>query len=129
MSQSGTMHVGTGGGAGRVSMGDLHITKYTDKASPMLMLAACTGRHFKEAVLTIRKAGDKPLEYNVFTLKDVLVSSVAAGGAGGDKGERLTEEIALNFASIKQSYTQQKADGSADASIEATFNVAQNCAE
>ncbi len=37
--QSGTTHVGSGGGAGKVSVQDLSITKYIDKSSPTLFSA------------------------------------------------------------------------------------------
>ena len=34
MSQTGTMHVGGGGGAGKVDVQDISLTKYVDKATP-----------------------------------------------------------------------------------------------
>ena len=81
MSQSGTTHMGKGGGAGKVSVNDLSITKLVDKGSPMLMISCCNGKHFKEGVLTVRKAGEKPLEYLKITMKEVLVSSISTGGS------------------------------------------------
>jgi type VI secretion system secreted protein Hcp len=63
MSQSGTTHMGGGGGAGKVNVQDLSLTKYVDKASPNLVMATCNGKHYKEALLTVRKAGEKPIEY------------------------------------------------------------------
>ena len=124
MSQSGTTHLGSGGGAGKVAVNDLHITKYVDKASPNLHLACCTGKHYDQALLTIRKAGDKPVEYYKLTLEEVLVSSVSMGGQGSD--DRLTENVTLNFAKFKQEYVPQKPDGSGDAAIEGTFHIAKN---
>jgi hypothetical protein len=44
MSQSGTFHVGGGSGAGKVNVQDISITKYVDKASPILMLFCCRAR-------------------------------------------------------------------------------------
>jgi len=38
-----------GGGAGRVSMQDLHFTTTVSKASPSLMLHCATGQHIKNA--------------------------------------------------------------------------------
>src|ERR1700675_3359727 len=69
ISQSGTTHMGTGGGAGKVSVQDMSITKYIDKASPVLQLSVCNGKHFDQALLTVRKAGEKPLEYLKITTK------------------------------------------------------------
>jgi type VI secretion system secreted protein Hcp len=125
--QSATTHLGSGGGAGKVAVQDLHITKHLDKSSPRLMLACCTGKHYEEGLLTVRKAGDKPVEYLKLTLKEVLISSVSVAGHGAD--DRLTENITLNFAQFKQEYTPQKADGSGDAAIEGTFNIAKNVKE
>lgn len=124
MSQSGTTHMGGGGGAGKVSVNDLSLTKYVDKSSPTLMLATCGGKHFKEALLTVRKAGEKPLEYIKITMKEVLVSSISTGGSGGE--DRLTENITLNFAEFKIAYTPQKPDGSGDAAVEAAYHIAKN---
>ena len=124
MSQSGTTHTGTGGGAGKVNVQDLSVTKYIDKASPNLVLACCVGKHYPDALLTVRKAGEQPLEYLKITMKDVLVTSVTTGGSHGE--DRLTETVALNFAEFKIEYAPQKADGSGDAAIVAAFNIAKN---
>ena len=53
MSNSGTAHAGTGAGAGKVNVQDLSFTKWIDKSSPDLMLAACNGKHFPTAILTV----------------------------------------------------------------------------
>lgn len=124
MSQSGTTHVGGGGGAGKVSVQDISLTKYVDKSSPVLMLSCCNGKHFKEAVLVVRKAGEKPLEYIKITMKEVIVSNISTGGSGGE--DRLTENVTLNFAEFKIEYTPQKPDGSGDAAVEAAWNIAEN---
>ncbi len=124
MSQTGTTHNGPGGGAGKVSVSDLTITKNTDLASPALMLACCTGKHYKEALLTVRKAGEKPLEYFKLTLKDIIVTNYSPAGAQGDA--QLAEHLSLNFAEFKVEYTPQKPDGSGGASVEASYHIAQN---
>jgi len=124
MSQTGTTHTGGGGGAGKVSVQDLHITKHVDKASPILELACCNGKHYKEALLTVRKAGEHPLEYLKITMKEVLISSYSTGGSGG--GDRLTENLSLNFAEFKTVYTPQDASGKGGATIEAAYNIAKN---
>jgi len=125
MSQSGTTHTGGGGGAGKVNVQDLSITKYVDGASNALLLACCKGTHIDEALLTVRKAGDHPLEYIKLTLKEVIVSSVSTGGSGGE--DRLTENVSLNFASYKFEYQPQDAKGAAAGGPKiAAFNIAEN---
>ena len=56
MSQSGTTHLGSGGGSGKVSVQDITLTKYVDAASPALLLGCCKGTHLDEAVLDSRMA-------------------------------------------------------------------------
>ena len=124
LSQSGTFSQGAGGGAGKVSVQDISFTKYVDASSTALMVAACKGTHIKQATLTVRKAGDKPLEYIKITLDSVLVSSLSTGGSGGE--DRLTENVSLNFARFKYAYSPQKADGSPDAAKEAGWDIAKN---
>ncbi|MCW7540745.1 type VI secretion system tube protein Hcp [Aquabacterium sp. A7-Y] len=124
MSQSGTTHLGGGGGSGKVSVQDISLTKYVDKSSPTLMLACCNGKHYKEAVLTVRKAGEKPLEYIKITMKEVLISNLSTGGSGGE--DRLTENVTLNFAEFKIEYAPQKPDGTGEAVVEAAWNIAEN---
>lgn len=124
MSQSGTTHTGPGGGAGKVDVQDLSFTHYIDKSSANLMMLCCNGKHFEEATLVVRKAGEMPLEYLILTMKGGLISSVSTGGSGGE--DRLTENITLNFSEFKTEYVPQMADGSGDASIIIGWNIAKN---
>jgi type VI secretion system secreted protein Hcp len=126
MSQNGTTHTGGGSGAGKVSVQDMSITKYVDQASPKLQLFCCNGKHIKEAVLVVRKAGENPLEYIKVTMSDLIVTSVQTGGSGGE--DRLTENVALNFATVKFEYTPQKPDGSGGTAIPYTWKISQNIA-
>jgi type VI secretion system secreted protein Hcp len=109
MSNSGSFHVGGGGGAGKVNMQDLSVTKWVDISSPVLQLYCANGDHFSKAVLTVRKSGKKPLEYIKILMEQVMVTSVSTGGSGGE--DKLTENITLNFAKVKFEYQQQNDDG------------------
>lgn len=124
LSQSGSTHVGAGSGAGKASFQDISITKYVDKASATLMEYVATGEHIAKAKLVVRKAGGKPLEYVILDLKDLIVSSYATGGSGGE--DMLTEQLTLNFAEVKVSYVPQNADGSGAAAIDFGFNIPEN---
>jgi len=127
MSNSGTFHSGSGGGAGKVNVQDLSFTKYIDKASAPLMLACCNGRHLDEAVLTVRKAGEKPLEYLKITMTGVMVTAVSTGGSGGE--DRLTENVTLNFAKVKTEYFMQNAKGGKDTGGQMSWDIAANSNE
>jgi len=125
-SQSGTTHMGSGGGAGKVNVQDLSITKWVDKATPILFKTMCEGSHIKEIVLTVRKAGGKPVEYLKLTLIDTIITSLSTGGSGGE--DRLTENLTINFAKFKLDYVPQKEDGSALPAVQMTWNIASNTA-
>lgn len=124
LSQSGTTHMGGGGGSGKVSVQDLSFTHYIDSASHRLITGCCDGTHYPEAKLTVRKAGKTPVEYVKITLTEVLVTSVSDGGSGGE--DRLTENVTLNFSQFKYEYTPQKPDGTPDTVKETTWNIAEN---
>jgi type VI secretion system secreted protein Hcp len=124
MSNSGTAHVGGGAGAGKVNVQDLSFTKYIDKSSTTLQLACCKGTHYDTATLVVRKAGDKPLEYITITMKEVYITAVSTGGSGGE--DRLTENVTLNFASVKVEYQEQQKDGSGKKAPEMSWSVAEN---
>jgi type VI secretion system secreted protein Hcp len=124
MSNHGTGHVGGGSGSGKVNVQDLSFTKYVDSATTNLALYCASGKHFKEGLLTVRKAGDKPVEYLKISMHNILISSVTTGGSGGE--DRLTENVTLNFSKVKVEYTPQKADGSPDSTKTIGWDIAAN---
>ncbi|NML24766.1 Hcp family type VI secretion system effector [Zoogloea dura] len=124
LSQSGSTHVSTGGGSGKVNVQDLSFTKWVDSASTALIISCCKGTHIDEAKLTVRKAGDSPLEYIKITLKDVLVSAVTTGGSGGE--DRLTENVTLNFGQFKVEYTPQDKKGAGGGTKTAAWDIPAN---
>jgi type VI secretion system secreted protein Hcp len=124
MAQHGSGHVGGGSGSGKVSVQDLTFTKYLDKSTPDLMLSCCNGKHFPEAKLTVRKAGENPLEYLLITMNDVLITSLGTGGSGHE--DRLTEHVTLNFAKVKVEYTEQTEKGAAGAKPKMGWDIEAN---
>ncbi len=124
LEQLGAGGSGGGAGAGKVSVHDLSLTMKSSKASPQLMMAVASGKHLKEAVLTVRKAGKDQAEFFKITLSDVLVSSYQV--AGGGSSSLPSDQISLNFAKIKMQYFPQKADGSLGAPVEGVFDIKGN---
>ncbi len=121
---SGTMHIGAGGGSGKVNVQDISVTKFVDKASPKLMEAVCEGKHIPECTLVVRKAGGTPVEYLTIIMKECLISSYSTGGSGGE--DRLTENLSINFAKFEQKYVPQTATGKADSPIPFAWNIEAN---
>jgi type VI secretion system secreted protein Hcp len=126
MSQSGSTHMGGGGGAGKANFQDLSFTKYVDKASNALMTALAKGSHIDKVTLLVRKAGEGQQKYIEIDMETVIVTSVSTGGSGGE--DRLTENVTLNFAKVKFAYALQGAKGAVAADAEFNWDIAKNAA-
>ena len=125
VSNSGTTHMGGGGGSGKANFQDISCTKYIDASSHALLGACATGEHFDKAVLTVRKAGKTQQPYVTITMEEVMVVSVTTGGSGGE--DRLTENLSLNFAKVKFEYFQQDEKGVVSKTAKAmTYDIASN---
>ena len=122
--QSRPSGTGGGAGAGKVKMSDFSFTARTTKASPQLFLSCAQGKHLKEAILTVRKAGGSQQEYLIIKLNDVLVSAYALGSAEGESEPH--DAFSLNFIKLSYDYKPQKADGSLDAPVHAGWDLTKN---
>lgn len=126
MNQTGSNAAGGGGGAGKVSVHDICITKLVDKSTPGLMMACCNGKHIPDGLITVRKAGEKPLEYLKIKLLDVLVSSVNNNGSSAGQADGIAENVALNFGKFHVEYLLQKPDGSGQPGGELGWDIKAN---
>ncbi len=127
LSQSGAPHAGVGAGAGKASFQDLSFTKWMDQATPKLMAALASGKRIPTAVLTVRKAGRKATEFYLIELKNVLVTSLGAGGAAGE--DRFSENVGFGFDQIQVTYLATSAtDPGNPGGLKSTFSwdVAKN---
>jgi type VI secretion system secreted protein Hcp len=124
VSQPGSMGSGTGGGQGKASFQDFTFVHNMDKASPNLLKACATGKHYPEASVTARKAGEGQKEYLVFKFSDVLITSVSPGGSSGS--DALQEQVSMQFTKVELEYKPQKADGSLDAGVFFKYDVKAN---
>ena len=121
VSQTGTVHHGSGGGAGRPTFHDLTFTHHVDRASPLLMKACATGSRLPDARITVRRAGAGHHEHLVVTLGDVLVTSVSTSVT--DEGDSALEAVVLAFATVDLEYTPEKPDGSPDTGVHFTYDL------
>jgi hypothetical protein len=92
---------GGGGGAGKVAVHDISITKHVDKASPTLFKYCANGQHIKQGTITLRKAGKT---YLTIKLTDVLISSYQTGGSA--HADQPTESLSLNFTKVQYIYSK-----------------------
>jgi len=126
MVQSGTTHLGKGGGGGKVAVNDITFSKYVDEATPKLIKLCTTGAHKPKATLTVRKAGgDSPVDYLKIEMNTVMISSYNTGGAN-DGLDRVQETISLNFAKFTVTYTPQDESGAGAGADPFAFDIAQN---
>jgi len=124
MTQTGTTHLATGGGAGKVSVHDISFTKRADPASNQIHQMCCSGKHFDKAVFTMRKAGGKPVEFMKIELHDIIISSVNSSIA--PESETFVENVSLNFAKFKLIFTPQDKDGNPTAEMPAGWHIPEN---
>ena len=126
MSQSGSTHMGGGGGAGKANFQDLSFTKYIDSATQALMGALAKGSHIDKVTLLVRKAGEGQHNYVQIDMQEVIVSSLSTGGSGGE--DRLTENVTLNFATVAFDYFKQDAKGAVASAGIFKWKIAENIA-
>jgi type VI secretion system secreted protein Hcp len=114
---------GGGGGAGRAQFQDFHFTMRVSKASPQLFLACASGKHIKEANLSVRRAQKQQVEYLKIKLTDLLVTSFQEADSDGEVPQ---ESIAFAFSRIQLEYHPQSARGSGGAAITAGWDLSKN---
>lgn len=126
MSNSGTTHMATGGGGGKVNVADISFTKLVDLASNDLMLRCANGSHIDTGRLTVRKSGgDAPVEYLTIDFGMIMVTSYSTGGSK-DGLDRITENFSLNFRTFEITYKTQESSGIDGAGQTFGWNVATN---
>lgn len=118
----------TGMSGGKVSLSSFSIMKKTDNSSPTLFQACCTGTHYPQATVILRKAGGKPMDYIEYDFTEVMVESVQwSGSAGGDDSP--TESVSFAYGGVTINYTPQKTDGTAGTKNSSKWSQVKNAAE
>ncbi len=118
------MHSGSGGGAGKATVGDFVFDKFIDRATPNLFKYCMIGKHIESAVFVARKAGGFPLEYLKLTMNDVIVTGINSSATPTMRN--LREEVRLSFARIRQEYVVQNARGGSGGTVAAAFDIQAN---
>ena len=109
-------------GAGQVPAFDpIVVEKRVDRASVPLLARASTGAHIASARLSVWTETGTPRQFLTYDLADVTVQAVRQV----QRGDSLTEEVALGFRRITWAFTPTNADGTPGATIQACWDVAQ----
>ncbi len=126
LTQSGTTHVGSGGGGGKVNVKDITLTKYVDLASNDLIKRCTNGEHIESGELIVRKSGGAaPVEYFRIKMKNIMITSYTTGGSK-DGLDRIQETLTLNFRRFEVAYTLQDETGASGAETLAGWDIAEN---
>jgi len=126
MTQSGTTHVGRGGGGGKVNIRDITLTKYVDLASNDLIKRCTSGEHIEKGELIVRKSGGaQPVEYFIIKMENLMITSYDTGGSK-DGLDRIQETLTLNFRKFEVVYTLQEDSGAAGPQTQAGWDIAEN---
>jgi type VI secretion system secreted protein Hcp len=121
--QNGTMSSGGGGGSGKASFNDLHVSTSMDKATPSILKHCSSGKHLGEVKLSICKAGGSQIEYSTVVLKDVLVTSVQFSGGSG---EQVQTSYSFQSSKVEQHYWVQTAQGGKGAESQMGWDIKEN---
>lgn len=112
---------GGGSGKGKAKPGSMTFTHNYDKSSPVLAKSCASGKHFKDGVITCRKAGEGQLDFLKITMKEVMVTAVhPSAHSGGDVSELVT----LSYADIEFAYKAQDDKGKLGGEVKFGWNVA-----
>ena len=103
--------LGSGTAAGRATINDLKIVKRVDAASTALMAALRTNEPIQKAVLTLRKAGQRPVEYLKVTIENGRVTALTIDGGDPGGGPDVVENVSFSFNKIEVEYVPQGRDG------------------
>jgi len=113
--------------SGKPNHQDITVTKYVDLASCGLINCCNQAKLVPTAKLTVGQADDgKVVETLIYTLTNVLVSSVSVGGGGGGKPQ---ETVTLNYTKIQWDYKQQATDVKTPGNNSAKWSLETNKAE
>lgn len=113
---------------GRCDHQDFTISKYMDKATPVLNLACSAGQHYKTVTVELFRAttdGGSPVKYMEYIMTEVILSSISTGASSSDIP---METISFNYATIKWTYTPQKkgAPAGKDSNIPTGWSLVTN---
>ncbi len=128
-----TLNIGSasgGAGAGKVQFNEFNVKKRTDKASHVLFLNCCSGGHFNDVSLLLRRAGGAKdqtgINYLKFSFKLVAVKKIAWSGASGD--DVCEEEVTFEYGAMKIQYMPQDSTGKMGPTKEAEWSRTKNAA-
>lgn len=106
-----------------VNFQDFNWTQYIDGSFTGSFLGLANGTHFATATMSARNTGSNPFVFLTLTFKDVVLTSMSAGGSGGE--DRFTVNYSLRpLSQISVSFTPTLAGGLPGTKQTAVWNLA-----
>ena len=99
------------GASSKATLQELVIVKAVDSASTALMSAMRNNDLIKQAVLTVRKAGETAQEYLKVTIEKGRVTSLDVNAIDFESKGYITETLTFSFQRINVEYVPQGSDG------------------
>lgn len=117
----------TGGRTGgKADFSPFTVVKTIDSATCDLNIHCANGKHIPLVEIECCLATEDKHTFMKYTMEDVIVSAVTAGGSV-DAGEtRPTEQVAFVYGKLKWEYTPIDQTGSPGASIDRSWNLELN---
>ena len=102
MQRSGTMHTADGTNNSRENVGDVAISKITDRSSVELMSRCLSGVITPKFTLSIVNTNNNPQKYLTLTMINVMISSWSINDS--NEQDRAIENLTLNFEKFRYIY-------------------------
>jgi type VI protein secretion system component Hcp len=116
--------VSNASGKSSPSFQDFAVTKYVDRASPLLLESVARGQTIPTAKLTAVKGGEPPARWLRFCFTGVRVTSVSSAGSRDD--DRLRENVTFSYSTIVEAYQRQLPDGSLAQTVFGGWDLVKN---
>ncbi len=90
----------SGGGAGKVRLQDIHLTKPVDRSSPLYANQTATGRHLKKAQIYFDQPGSA--DGLALCMEDVAITKYAINDVRNGSGDQdqLEESLTLSYSKV-----------------------------
>jgi type VI secretion system secreted protein Hcp len=101
------------------SVGEVTLTKTSDRSSPKFLTEACTGNSGKTAKIHLVTSGNPGNTYLELTLTNTLVSSYSVTS----EGDRPEEQIVFNFTKVEMKYTPYDGSNQAQSPVISSYDL------
>lgn len=122
VTNTGSVTSGGGGGAGKSLFSDFRWKQDLDSSYVPMFLGVAEGKHFKSAVLSVRRDGPNDQDFFKMTLSDVLLNSLQTQAVG----DSFEVRASLTYGKVEMSYRALDAHGALGPEIKGGWDLRLN---